>query len=69
MDKDQKMPNTMNVLPKTYQEEDLVVRTASGETLGYQDKVRVSGKMYFPSAIAKVDIACALENPYFERAR
>ncbi len=68
IDKDKKLPNTMNMLPKSYQEDDLVFRTASGETLGYQDKVRISGKMYFPSSTASVDFVCGLDNPYIEKA-
>jgi uncharacterized Zn finger protein len=46
--KDGKAPNTMNILPKSYSEDDLVVRASDGSVLKYDSKVRVSGKMYFP---------------------
>ncbi len=67
IDKERKAPNTMDNLSTSYSDADLKVRTADGQTIGYQDKVRVSGKMYFPSSTASVEFTCGLENPLIEK--
>lgn len=67
IDKEGKAPNSINYLSTSYNDDDLIFRTADGQTLGYQDKVRISGTMYFPSSIAKVEFTCGLSNPLIEK--
>ena len=67
IDKERKAPNTMDNLGKTYTDNELKFRSVDGQTLGYQDKVRVSGTMYFPSSVANVEFRCGLDNPLIEK--
>ncbi len=62
-----KAPNTIDYLSSSYSDDDLKFRTADGQTLGYQDKVRVSGTMYIPSSVATVEFKCGLSNPLIEK--
>jgi len=54
--------------PVTFSQKDMKVHTADGKITGYQNKVRVSGSMYFPSSIAHVEFKCGLENTLIEAA-
>lgn len=58
--------NQVETVPTQYTDDDLKVHTAGGQVVGYQDKVRVSGKVYFP--LVDQDFACGLENPLIELA-
>lgn len=68
IDKEGKAPNSMDNLGTSYSDEQLKVRTADGQVLGYQDKVLVSGTVYFPSSVATVEFTCGLSNPLIEKA-
>jgi starvation-inducible outer membrane lipoprotein len=59
-------PNRVENVPTEYTDDDLKIHTADGQVVGYQDKVRVSGKVYFP--LVDQDFECGLENPLIERA-
>lgn len=69
VDPDRKAPNTIDNLGTRYSDADLTIRTADGQTLGYQDNVRVSGTVYFPSSTAAVEFTCGLDNPLIEQAK
>ena len=61
-------PNTVKAITgKSYSDTDLGVHTTDGATLTYQDRVRVSGTLYFPTMSNTVEFHCALSNPLFER--
>jgi hypothetical protein len=59
-------PNHVALPPKSYTARDVKVTTNDGETVGYTDKVRVSGTMYYPGAIANVEFKCGLSNTLIE---
>jgi hypothetical protein len=61
-------PNRVAMPPKSFTPADLKLTTADGATVGYRDKVRVSGTMYYPSSIAHVDFKCGLDNSLVESA-
>jgi hypothetical protein len=61
-------PNAMDLPPKSYRNSDLKLRTSDSQTIGYGTKIKVSGTMYYPSSIAKVDFKCGLTNSLFESA-
>lgn len=58
--------NQVENVPTQYTDDDLRVHTSDGQVVSYQDKVRVSGKVYFP--LVDQDFACGLENPLIELA-
>ena len=62
-----KQANQAELAPKQYTDKDLKVHTSDGQVAGYGTKVRVSGKVYFPTV--GQDFKCALENPLIESAR
>lgn len=55
----------MDQLPGSYSHDDLHVRAADGEVVGYGDAVRVSGGVYVPTV--EQDFACGLENVFVAR--
>ena len=59
--------NQVEIPPKKYTDKDLKVHTSDGQVAGYGSKVRVSGKLYYPTV--GQDFKCALENPLIESAR
>jgi hypothetical protein len=61
-------PNMMAEIPGEYvfTDNDLKVHRADGETIGYGDKVKISGTVYFPTALADVEFSCGLNNPLVE---
>jgi hypothetical protein len=60
-------PNQLEEVPTSYSDDDLKVRTADNQVVGYDTLVRVSGKVYFP-VVAQDDFTCGLENPLVEVA-
>ena len=52
--------------PNHYQRSDLKLHLADGKVAGYNDKVRASGTMYYPSSIAHVEFKCGLTNTLYE---
>jgi hypothetical protein len=62
-------PNHVEKPPRSYTANNLKVTTNDGKIFGYNDRVRVSGTMYYPSAIAKVEFKCGLSNTLIESAR
>jgi len=60
--------NNVELPPSSFRNSDLKLHTSDGQVVGYQDKVRVSGTMYYPSAIAHVEFKCGLSNTLFESA-
>jgi len=58
--------NSVELPPKSYRSDDLRVHTADGQVFGYRDKVRVSGTMYYPGSMAKVEFKCGLTNSLYE---
>ncbi|KAF3887427.1 MULTISPECIES: hypothetical protein [Nostocales] len=60
-------PNKVSPLPLVYKHRDLKIRTHNGQTASYLDKVRVSGKVYFPISNL-VEFQCGLSNPLIERS-
>jgi hypothetical protein len=54
--------------PVSFSQKDMKLHAADGKVLGYHDKVRVSGSMYYPSSIAHVEFECALSNTLIESA-
>jgi hypothetical protein len=67
-------PNAMEKVPDTYSQRDLKVYTKEGASVGYRDKVRISGTVTFPSRRPyEVNtqggrlLDCGLNNPLIER--
>ena len=60
--------NQVNKPGTSFSDADLKVVLADGKTVGYADKVKVSGTLGFPSAIAQVEFKCRLDNPLIEIA-
>lgn len=50
----------------SYSHQDLKVKTQDGQTVGYLDQVRVSGKVYYPIS-STVEFKCSLSNVLVER--
>ena len=67
-------PNSMEKVPDTYSQKDLKVYATNGGAIGYQDHVRISGKVAFASR-RPYDVNspggrlldCGLNNPLIER--
>ena len=59
--------NQAELAPRQYTDKDLKVHTSDGQVAGYGTRVRVSGKVYYPTV--GQDFKCALENPLIESAR
>lgn len=55
-------------VPTVYKHRDLKVQTNDGQNVGYLDKVRVSGNLYFPISTS-VEFKCALSNPLIEQIK
>jgi len=51
---------------KSFSDADLKVHTTDGKVVGYTDKVKVSGTLGFPTALATVEFKCRLDNPLIE---
>jgi hypothetical protein len=58
--------NQMENVPASYSDTDLKVHLADGQVVGYGTKVKVSGKMYYPTV--DQDFVCGLENLLIEPA-
>ena len=58
--------NQVELAPAEYSDEDLQVHLSDGQLAEFGDRVKVSGKVYFP--LVDQDFACALENPLVEPA-
>ncbi len=58
--------NQIEMVPDEYADEDLKVHLADGQLSGYGEKVKVSGKVYYP--LVDQDFECGLENPLVEKA-
>lgn len=58
-------PNNVAVPPKTFSVKDLKLTMNDGKTAGYADKIKVSGKMYYP-IVAQDDFKCGLTNTLIE---
>ena len=61
--------NNLEKPPDRYDKSDLKLRLADGQIAGYTDKLKVSGTMYYPSSIAKVEFSCGLTNTLYERSQ
>jgi hypothetical protein len=59
--------NQVELAPKEYTDKDLKVHTSDGQVVGYGNRVKVSGKVYYP--LVGQDFKCGLENPLIESAR
>jgi hypothetical protein len=59
--------NQVELAPKEFTDKDLKVHTSDGQVTGYGARVKVSGKVYYPSV--GQDFKCGLENPLIESAR
>ncbi|MGQ0600099.1 MAG: hypothetical protein ACT4QE_00220 [Anaerolineales bacterium] len=58
--------NRIEEVPISYSDDDLKVHTTDNQVVGYDTRVRVSGKVYFP--VVDQDFVCGLENPLVEVA-
>jgi hypothetical protein len=56
--------NHVEEVQKQFSDTDLKVHLASGQVSGFGEKVKVSGKVYYPLVAQEFD--CALENPLVE---
>lgn len=59
-------PNNIEMPPKLFSLKDIKLHTADGKVAGFLDKVKISGTMYTPSSIAKVEFQCGLTNVLVE---
>jgi len=62
-------PNHVEKPPRSFTSKDLKVTTNDGKTVGYADRVRVSGRMYYPLPTANVEFKCGLDKTLIESAR
>src|ERR1700749_5043600 len=53
--------NQSELPPKAFSDKDLKVHTSDGQVAGHGTRVKVSGKVYYPTV--GQDFKCALENP------
>jgi len=60
--------NQVELPPKEYTGAEMKVHTHDGKVLGYRDKFKVTGTMYYPSSAAQVEFACGLTNTSIESA-
>jgi hypothetical protein len=58
--------NQMENMPDSYTDDDLRVHLADGQVVGYGTKVKVSGRVYYPTV--DQDFVCGLENLLIEPA-
>ena len=58
--------NSVELPPKMFKRSDLKLHLANGQVVGYGNKVKISGTMYYPSSMAKVEFKCGMENTMFE---
>ncbi|HLJ51696.1 MAG TPA: hypothetical protein VKU01_37075 [Bryobacteraceae bacterium] len=61
--------NNLEKPPDHYRKTDLKLHLADGQVVGYTDKLKVSGTMYYPSSIAHVEFKCGLSNTLYERGQ
>jgi hypothetical protein len=54
--------------PRSFTAKDLKVTRNDGKTVGYTDRVTVSGTMYYP-IVSSVEFKCRLSNTLIESAR
>jgi len=59
--------NQLEEVPISYSDDDLKVHAHDNQVVGYDTRVRVSGKVYFP--VVDQDFVCGLENPLVEVAQ
>jgi len=60
--------NQVELPPKEFTPADMKVHTQDGKVIGYRDKVKVTGTMYYPSSMAQVEFQCGLTNTFVESA-
>ena len=58
--------NQVEKVQKKFSDTDMMVNLASGQVSGFGEKVKVSGKVYYP--LVAQEFECALENPLVEAA-
>lgn len=56
--------NQVELVADQYTDEDLKVHLTNGQVVGYETRVKVSGKMYYP--LVDQDFDCGLENVLIE---
>lgn len=56
--------NQIEKVQKKFSDTDLKVNLASGKVSGFGEKIKVSGKVYYP--LVAQEFECALENPLVE---
>jgi hypothetical protein len=56
--------NQVEMVPTEYSDDDLKVHLSDGRVVGFGEKVKVSGKVYFP--VVDQDFDCGLENVLVE---
>lgn len=56
--------NQLEEVSDNFSDDDMALHLGNGEVAGFGEKVRVSGKVYFP--VVEQEFPCALENPLFE---
>lgn len=56
--------NQIEAVTDQFTDDDMALHLGNGEVVGFREKVRVSGKVYFP--VVEQEFPCALENPLFE---
>jgi hypothetical protein len=61
--------NNVELPPEHFKQSDLKLHLADGQVVGYADKIKVSGTMYFPSSIAQVEFKCGLSDTLYERGQ
>ena len=59
--------NQVEEVQKQFSDTDLKVHLASGQVSGFGEKVKVSGKVYYP--LVAQEFECALENPLVEATK
>jgi hypothetical protein len=59
--------NNVEKPPEVYKNRDLKLHLADGNVVGYSNKVKVSGTMYYTSALGPGAYTCGLSNTLFER--
>jgi hypothetical protein len=61
--------NSVELPPTHFSNLDLKLHLAGGQVAGFADKLKVSGTMYYPSSIARVEFKCGLSNTLYELAQ
>jgi len=61
-----KEANMVQMPPAMYKKTDLRLHLADGQVVGYANKVKVSGTMYYTSSLGQGAYTCGLANTLFE---